>query len=200
MKRVAARAVNQNELDVASIVKAYEDDFSRTFAVTLREKTRVIARVLHPGTAHKRYVTASEVATMDFVRIHQVPTPKVWAYDVSADNEVGTQYIITEEAPGENVGKRWDSMHEDARETAVVPVVGMECYLMALELPASGSIYYKRDLEPGVVTVEIPPDIGKRSGDATGEGFCIGPVAHNDWWGGGRAELSDISRGPCQST
>lgn len=135
---------------------------------------------------------------MDFARKHEVATPKVLAYDITADNEVGTQYILMEAAKGQNLGKRWDSIDEDARQLIVMAIIYQEVKLMHLELPASGSIYYKRDLEPGIKTVEISPDLGEKFGTATGDGFCIGPSAHNDWWLDERAEMSEISRGPCQ--
>lgn len=137
---------------------------------------------------------------MDCARKHGVATPKVLAYDITADNEVGTQYILMEAAEGQNVGERWDFIDENSRRQIVMAVIDQEVKLMHLKLPVSGSIYYKRDLEPEIKTVEISPDLGEEFGAATGDGFCIGPSAHNDWWREERAEMSEISRGPCQST
>jgi len=122
IKRVAARAINQNESEATSIVKTYDDGLSRTFAITLPDGTRAIARIPHP---------------LGFVRNHEVPTSKVLTYDITADNEVGTQYILMEAAQGQKVGKRWDSIDEDAPGGMVAAVVSQESRLMHLRLPTS---------------------------------------------------------------
>jgi hypothetical protein len=62
----------------------------------------------------------------------------------------------------------------------------MEAKLFAMELPASGSIYYSHDLPPTMPRIDIP---------GFDNGLCIGPYAHSVWWYGERKDL-DIDRGP----
>jgi len=45
----------------------------------------LVARIPHPATAPKGFAVASEVATMDFLRFHGIPVPKVYAYSATSD-------------------------------------------------------------------------------------------------------------------
>lgn len=106
----------------------------------------------------------------------------------SGDNPVGAEYIIMEKLDGVPLGEMWYTMTPEEQYKVMKQVVELEAKLMALELPAFGSIYYQRDL-PTERSVPLP--------DEAGTGFCIGPMAHWSWWNGGRGAL-DIDRGPCK--
>jgi hypothetical protein len=57
---------------------------------------------------------------------------------------------------------------------------------MELEFPASGSIYYRKDVLSGDV-IPLPTHGGPE--------FCIGPIAHYTWWHEERGTL-ETDRGP----
>jgi len=53
-----------------------------------------------------RLAVASEVATMDFVRAHGIPTPRILGYAID-ENPVGSEYILMEKLPGRPIGDAW---------------------------------------------------------------------------------------------
>ncbi|OJJ45032.1 hypothetical protein ASPZODRAFT_153342 [Penicilliopsis zonata CBS 506.65] len=78
LKRLAAECINQNEEDVVGFRKLAEGGFNRTFLLTLRNGFQMS---LEP----KSLLVASEVATMDFLRLHGIPTPKdIWIVKLEA--------------------------------------------------------------------------------------------------------------------
>ncbi|KAI4109352.1 MAG: hypothetical protein LQ339_001852 [Xanthoria mediterranea] len=86
LKTVTARAINKREDDVVSIRKLAEGGHKRTFTLTMQDGLEVIARIPYPKTVPKKYAIASEVATMDFVRLHGLPVPRVYDYSITTQN------------------------------------------------------------------------------------------------------------------
>lgn len=66
-------------------------------------------------------------------------------------------------------------------------IVEWETRLMSLKFPASGSLYYSKDL---------PSDKRAKLDHLNGMAFCIGLIAHYSWWHGERG-IMDIDRRPC---
>lgn len=69
---------------------------------------------------------------------------------------------------GTNLGDIWFELGETARMTVVRRLVELEARLFALKFPASGSIYYSRNLDASTDRIEI--NAGSSSSD---EQFCI---------------------------
>ena len=64
----------------------------------------MIVQIPTPITRPPYYITASKVATMNFLRsILKLPVPEVLAYLVSSDNPIGTEYILIERVKGESL-------------------------------------------------------------------------------------------------
>ena len=99
LMKAAADSVNQPESDVKSFQKLAEGGFDRIFEIGMRDSTSVIARMPYPSTLPRRLAVASEVATMDFVRAHGVPTPRILGYAIN-ENPVGSEYILMEKLAG----------------------------------------------------------------------------------------------------
>lgn len=66
----------------------------------MRDGVQLVARVPYSITEPKHFAIASEVATLDFVRLQGIPVPRVLAYSADDKNPVGTEYIIMEKAVG----------------------------------------------------------------------------------------------------
>ncbi|KAF7180531.1 hypothetical protein CNMCM7691_009822 [Aspergillus felis] len=192
LNRIAAASVGRPEQDVSCIRKLAEGGFNRVFEITMREGTQVVARLPYPSTEPRIYATASEVATMDFVRLHGVPVPRILAYSATDQNPVGSEYIIMEKAPGNELGKLWYTMTEKQRLKMILEIVKIEALLFSIRLPGYGSIYYEHDLPLSMRRIGVQ--------QAGGNGkFCVGPDAHYKWWQKGRSSLS-IERGPYSET
>ncbi|KAJ5117871.1 hypothetical protein N7526_010894 [Penicillium atrosanguineum] len=190
LKRLAALAVQQKKADVIEFKKLAEGGFNRSFLITMRDGYQFVARIPYPATEPKYLVVASEVATLDFLRAHGIPVPKVFDYSAVADNSAGTEYIFLEYVQGKNLGDVWYSLSELERRELVARIVQLEYRLFSLRFPASGSLYYCNDLPDNYPRVNFPsPESTQR--------FCIGPDTSLRLWYGKRLNLS-VERGPCE--
>jgi hypothetical protein len=61
-------------------------------------------------------------------------------------------------------------MPGEARNTVVTKLVELESELFALRFPASGSLYYSKDLQSYCDRVYVPI-----AGDGSNSGFCVDP-------------------------
>ncbi|PGG95578.1 hypothetical protein AJ79_09968 [Helicocarpus griseus UAMH5409] len=60
------------------IEKLSEGNFNKTFVLTMDNRKQAVAKFPNPNAGRPHYSTASEVATMDFVRnVLGIPAPKV---------------------------------------------------------------------------------------------------------------------------
>jgi predicted Ser/Thr protein kinase len=146
LKRLAATAINRNADEVARFEKLAEGGFNRTFLITMHDGFQFVGRIPYPVTEPKQSVVASEVATMEFLRSHGIPVPKIYDYSATSENLAGTEYLFMELVRGTNLGDIWFELSEKARITAVTKLVELETRLFALPFPASGSLYYAKDL------------------------------------------------------
>jgi hypothetical protein len=124
----------------------------------------------YPVTEPKHLVVASEVATLDFLRSHDIPVPKVYGYSATSENTAGTEYLFMELNAGANLGDIWFDLPENTRTKVAANLVELESRLPSLEFPANGSLYYTKDLPTRLNKVEI--SIAKSTCNAR---FCIGP-------------------------
>ncbi|KAH8732087.1 kinase-like domain-containing protein [Phaeosphaeriaceae sp. PMI808] len=185
LKKAAAGSINKPESDVVNFQKLAEGGFNRIFEVSMRDGTSVLARLPYSSTLPRRLAVASEVATMEFVRAHGIPTPRILGYAID-ENPVGSEYVLMEKQPGQPIGDAWFDLSEQQRLQVLHDVVRLEAKLFSIYLPASGSIYHTHDLKPITSNVIIPGMNGQ---------FCVGPYAGLRWWFGKRGTL-DLDRGP----
>ena len=178
--------------DVVKIEKLAEGGFNRTFLITMRDGFQFVGRIPYLVTEPKHLLIANEVATMDFLRSHGMPVPKVYSYSATSDNAAGTEFLFMELIQGKNLGDIWYELPEKARITVVTKLVEMESRLFTLSFPASGSLYYTRDLKAGSKKVEIQAP--ETTGDCR---FCIGPDTRFVLWYGKRRDIQ-TDCGPCK--
>ncbi len=190
LKEAIAEAAHQPSANVVSITKLAEGGFNRILQATMTNDSIILARLPYPNTVPKTYAVASEVATLDFLRLHDIPVPKVLGYAATADNPVGAEYILMEKMEGTPLGDVWFSMSNKERLSIMRQLIGLEKLFFDLQLPASGSIYYQEDLRAGEKPVAI------EGASLQGKPFVIGPTAQYEWWYQERKQI-DADRGPC---
>ncbi|RAL11482.1 aminoglycoside phosphotransferase family protein [Aspergillus homomorphus CBS 101889] len=109
LQRVAGQAMG--EAHCPSIIKFAEGCFNKVFLLKANPGRESIARMPTPIAGAPHYTTASEVATIDFLRsVLNLPVPKVWAYSTSSTNPVGAEYMIMERVEGASLASRWLSL------------------------------------------------------------------------------------------
>ncbi|KDQ05815.1 hypothetical protein BOTBODRAFT_182191 [Botryobasidium botryosum FD-172 SS1] len=139
----------------------------------------VIARLPFPKTLPISYATASEVATLRFLKKIDVPMPQVYAWRSTASREsnpVGAEFIIMEKLKGEELAKSWFTLSSTQRFDIARRVVEIENRIFSHTFPKHGSLYLLDD------TVDTPSDEAFDS-------FVVGPTADDLAWYGERASM-----------
>jgi aminoglycoside phosphotransferase (APT) family kinase protein len=153
------------------------------FLLRAKNGREVIARIPTPIAGPPHYTTASEVATMNFLRaVLKLPVPEVLAYSTSSDNPVGAAYILMERVKGESLSSRWLSLTTDEVKDIMTQIADIERKIFDFHFPAYGSLYHKKDLD-GETQILVVED------------FYIGPVSARQFWYGERSKI-EIDRGP----
>ena len=194
LMRTAAKAVGRDRC--VDITKLAEGGFNKIFLLRMDDGYEVIARIPTPVAGPPHYTTASEVATMDFLRTRlDIPTPKVfaWASRVGDDNPVGAEYIIMEKMQGESLASRWLSLSTEELTEVIKKVVDIESRLFSARFSEHGSLYYKEDLEEKVRENKSNEQNGV---DLLSDRFGVGPIADRTFWAEGRDQIV-VDRGPC---
>ncbi|KZF22528.1 phosphotransferase family protein [Xylona heveae TC161] len=187
---VICRATDRHISELASIQKLAEGGFNRVLQATFNDGYEVLARLPYHHTVPKHHVIASEAATLGFLHSCGIPVPKVIGYSPVNTNTVGTEYLLYEKVDGTPLSNQWFTMDNKTRTKIMRQIVRLEKQFMSISFPASGSIYYRRDLEPSDICVSLPEPQSTLKAE-----MVIGPTTQSQWWNQERASL-DVDRGP----
>ncbi|EAW07044.1 uncharacterized protein ACLA_087500 [Aspergillus clavatus NRRL 1] len=172
------------------VMKYREGQYNKTFLLTLDNGSEVVAKLPNPNAGPNVLTTASEVATMDYVRnVIDISVPRVLGWSCRPSNPVGCEYVIMEKARGSALGDAWYSLPSASKHKFIKQVVDIEAKLASVSFPEHGCIYYARDLP-----ITCHPNPTPLHGDELRK-FRIGPVVNPIFWSDGRAEM-ELSRGP----
>ena len=155
----------------------------------------MVARIPYRATVPKRLAVASEVATLDILRRNGIPVPTVLGYSANHANPIGAEYILLEKLEGQPLSQVWFSMDNKARVKTMKQIVAAEKKFMHIAIPASGSLYYRRDLEQTQFGISLPGQSDVSAADQ----IVVGPTAQYAWWYQERESL-EVDRGPCISS
>ncbi|KLO16689.1 protein kinase subdomain-containing protein PKL/CAK/Fmp29 [Schizopora paradoxa] len=183
--RLAAESVKRSPDEIVRFEKLADGESNRVFLVTMRDGFKLIARIPYPITPPKFLVTASEVATLAYLRENEVPVPKVYGYSPDMENPAGTEYIFMEYLEGTRFVDVLFDLDEGEVISILRQVAELENKFMTMGFPAGGSLYFTVDLkyinQPGVPLYN--------------DEFSIGPEASVEMWSGRRG-LLHVNRGP----
>ncbi|KAF4231061.1 hypothetical protein CNMCM8980_005620 [Aspergillus fumigatiaffinis] len=184
------------------MTKLPEGLYNKVFSLEMENGREILARIPNPNAGHSAYVVASEVATLDFVRVNHVqlrnvldiPVPEVLSWSSpSQHNAVGVEYILMERVRGRQLSEVWDAMSEAQRFGLVKSLVEIEQKLANVKFALHGSLYYK-DMYPhgrGIIDPAEPEQ------EATSN-FVIGPTTQRSFWEIEKQGLG-IDRGPWET-
>jgi hypothetical protein len=191
--QAVAKSVGRSTDDIATFAKIAEGGSYCVFEATFQDRMSLIARLPYPSTIPREYGIVSEVATMEYLRLHGVPIPKVFDWSSSTDNLVRSEYIIMEKVQGRELEHTWYIITAKERMAVVEKIVDIERILFAIRFPASGSIYCKDSVGTTTTTTDLPLAVNCGKTDR----FCIGPSTEFLWWYQKRDELA-VNQGPCK--
>ncbi|KKZ63150.1 hypothetical protein EMCG_02527 [[Emmonsia] crescens] len=180
----------------AQVVKISEGQYNKVFLLTMSDGREVIAKLPNPNAGRPHFTTASEVATMDFLRnVLHIPVPRVYAWNSRAsENPVRAEYIIMEKQAGVMLSDVWESMKGKQKAQIVLQVVDIEKTLASIKFTKLGALYYKNDL-PVTPDTTTPLYVDENMNEVHNAKFRIGPTNHRTFFDFGKGEL-DIDRGP----
>ncbi|KAL4783168.1 kinase-like domain-containing protein [Aspergillus varians] len=184
LKSAAAQSIQRCDADIKYLSKLAEGRFNRVLQLTMVDDTQLLARLPYPSTRPKTLAVASEVATLAFLRAHGLPVPRVHAYSTDAKNPVGSEYIIMEKLSGQPLGDRWFDLSDKQRLKVLLQLVQLEAKLHTIELPASGSIYYSKDLPsdlPRIVIIKLGLSIDRGPNTDAIDALCKPALKELTW-------------------
>lgn len=193
LAKAVAKHVNHG--CVESIVKLREGGFNRVLLATMEDGFRAIIKIPYWISVPRIYATASEVATLAFLRSKKIPVPEVYGWSSVTDNPVGVEYIIMEHVAGVSADTRWFNNTKHQKHALVTGIVDIEKKLFSIPFGAIGSLYFRSDLPPQLQAPLYAVGTPDEARDS--QTYCIGPTADYMFWYGQRSEL-DLGRGPCK--
>jgi aminoglycoside phosphotransferase len=135
-----AKSLGRSPSDVTLLTKLAEGTINRVLEATMSDGKQVIAKVSYQYTISKHYATASEEATLEYLRLHGIPVPQVHGWCSTVDNAVGTWYIVMEKIEGTALNKLWPRIEPVQQQQMMKDFVELESNLFSLDLEAGGSI------------------------------------------------------------
>ncbi|KAL1667791.1 hypothetical protein GGF50DRAFT_124587 [Schizophyllum commune] len=196
---IAAKAAGANE--IVSFKKVQDGINNRVFDLKTDNDKEYIVKIPFPVAGPKHLLTASEVATLDYIRTElNIPAPVVCSWSSHAESTpVGCEYIMYEKLRGEplRVHECTDVDLEDDPYVQLIPFIrAIESVLSNIRFSQIGSIYYKEDVPDAIRDRPLykNPDLESENTAR----FCVGPTVHREFWRAGRHAL-DIDRGPWES-
>ncbi|PKY07456.1 phosphotransferase family protein [Aspergillus campestris IBT 28561] len=181
-----------------SMEKIGEGSYNKSFKLTMDNGKTVVARIPNPNAGPAFLTTASEVATMDFLRnILHVPVPEVLAWNAAVDSldPVGAEYIIMEHALGKNLADAWTDMDIECKIQTMNDIVAVQQKLLSLRFSEYGCLFYKKDAPSGSHPAIVEGDVSRELKHDIAEKFSIGPMVDTAFWNNGRGDM-DIYCGP----
>ncbi|KAJ5783417.1 Aminoglycoside phosphotransferase [Penicillium psychrosexuale] len=190
--RIATQATGS--MSCVEVQKLPEGNFNKVFLLTMDDGKEIIAKLPNPNAGPQYFTTASEVATMDFVRnVLNIPAPMVYAWSPSTE-EIGSEYIIMEKSRGVELSKLWDDLRGPDKLQIVQKLAEFEKALVSTPFPMYGSLYYADNLR------DIHSNQMIELGDTktVDEQFAVGPTTNRTFFDDGR-DAVDVHRGPWAS-
>ncbi|EEP81758.1 hypothetical protein UREG_06623 [Uncinocarpus reesii 1704] len=180
LKGKAAECVNA--ASCTRMIKLTEGAYNKAFLLTIDNGVQVVARIPNPFI-HPRVATASEVATLDFLRNElDIPVPRVLAWSSDKNQDVEAEYIIMEKAPGTELAKCWPSMDIADKFRIATQLAELQKRFSSVDFGHYGSLYYRGESQRH----DIPGFSNK---------FCIGPAAAPQFWDAERKQTGEY-KGP----
>ncbi|KAL2869488.1 phosphotransferase enzyme family protein [Aspergillus lucknowensis] len=191
---LAASAIGSRSCTL--MLKISEGQYNKVFQLTMDDGREVIAKLPNPNAGRPHFTTASEVATMDFLRnVLGLPVPRVYAWSSRAsENHPGAEYIFMEKQAGVPLTNVWDTIKGKQKVQILDQVVDIERRLATTQFTKFGSLYYRHDFADDSDS-NAPLYLNSTGNEVRSQTFSIGPTNHCSFFNFERGAL-DIERGP----
>ncbi|RAL14078.1 aminoglycoside phosphotransferase family protein [Aspergillus homomorphus CBS 101889] len=194
LQKAAAKAPGSDRCD--SMAKLAEGGYNKVFRLQMNDGKIVLARIPNPNAGPPFYTIVSEVAAVQLV-----PVPKVYDWSATANNPVGSEYIIMEEVAGTQLDQVWKELTPDSKLAIMKEIVSIELRLSSISfsqyvpLLYMGASNFANDSVEGPVLAEITSDVPAELKEVVAEKFTIGSSLTGKF-----AKLKTIEDAPNAST
>ncbi|CAG8150304.1 unnamed protein product [Penicillium nalgiovense] len=170
----------------ADVTKLPEGNSNKVFLVTMQDGKQLVVNLANPNSGPVHYTTASEAATMQFVRdpstLLHIPVPKVLGYySRASESKLEVEYIVMEKAPGVELGRIWEDLKSPDKLSIVKQIAAITCTLARSLSPYHGALYRRQD-------------VSQSESFVLDDEFAIGPITGRGWFDNRRAEV-EVPRG-----
>ncbi|KAL3485642.1 kinase-like domain-containing protein [Aspergillus germanicus] len=143
----AAEETSNGRRECIDIEKLADGMHNKAIRFTMDDGFQVIGKVPNPNAGLPHYTTASEVATMDFMRsVLDTPVPKILVWNSSFDNPVAVEYILMENARGVSLSKIWNNLDVDLQFKVLKKIAMYQRAWSDISFSMQGSLYYSQDI------------------------------------------------------
>ncbi|KZT24282.1 hypothetical protein NEOLEDRAFT_1135492 [Neolentinus lepideus HHB14362 ss-1] len=172
--------------------KVYELEEQRIFLLKGNNGKDALIRIPFSFAGPPKLSTASEVATMEFMRnVLGVPAPRVlgWSADATR-NSIGAEYIIVERVPGTTFPARWPTLSAEQLDIFLSDLLDIETAFERAPFSQIGSLFFAEDVDPELQSRPLFSDQGEHRLDArllaAADKYRVGPLVNEEWWREGR--------------
>ncbi|KAF9479942.1 protein kinase subdomain-containing protein PKL/CAK/Fmp29 [Pholiota conissans] len=183
--------------------KIAEGSYNKVFRMYFEDGRTAIARIPSSNLlGNASMITASEVATMEFMRLHDgLIVPLIYAYSKEPSNPVRSPYIIMEDIKGAPMLDDWYELRGDPVRAALFTFANDVKRMNIPVFSQIGSIYFKEDLSLDLQ--RRPLFLKDDYYDASTienfrpavDRFRVGPISDRLWWRTMHDDV-DADRGP----
>lgn len=134
-----------------------------------------------------------------------IPIPNIVEWNSDRSNEIGSEYVLMDYAPGVSLQVKWPSMCMNQRIQCISNIYDMLSPLNEIRFPAYGSIYTTShptsNLTSNLTSNPLKSVVVMTEDDE----FCVGPHVGNRYWAcdvGDHRYYHNVSpsTGPCKFT
>ncbi|KAI4764822.1 hypothetical protein E4T51_02233 [Aureobasidium sp. EXF-12344] len=196
LARYAAKAVQADRC--LTIRKLPDGMFNRVLLLSMDNGKEVVAKIPNPNAGQPHLTTASEVATMKFVReVLGTPLPEVYAWSSRTEETlVGAKFILMEKMDGVELEHFLPKMKIQDRLEVVKALAGYQRSWASVSSEQFGSLYFSDDIDASVSQMLTYVDQeGRKVNDPR---FVVGPSTGREMFDDGRASIK-LHRGPWHS-
>ncbi|KAK9364515.1 kinase-like domain-containing protein [Lipomyces kononenkoae] len=195
LARLAAQASGTGSCQCEKVDKLPDGMHNKALLFTMNNGIQVVGKVPNPNAGRPHFTTASEVATMDFMRnVMGTPVPKVLAWSSKSDNTVGAEYIIMEKLQGVQLDRIWERLDVDVQLKVLKQIAKYQESWTFTCFDRFGGLYYKEDLASDTPSLVYTNKEGQR---ITDHRFAVGPSPSRHNSDDGRMQV-EFDRGPCK--
>ncbi|RMY56901.1 hypothetical protein D0865_03403 [Hortaea werneckii] len=189
----AAAASAIGSASCVNLEKYPDGMYNRAMLLTMCDGKQAVAKIPNPNSGRPHLTTASEVATMDFMRnTLGIPAPRVYAWCNDAqETPVGAEYIVMEKVEGVPLDTVYGTMPVEDRFAVTKTISNYQKTWASIAFETYGGLYYARDF-PNGKPLRFTDGNGAVREDAN---FSVGPTTGREWNDDGRRSIS-FDRGP----